>query len=268
MGSAVAAIQCCITHSLEENLKNIDHQVKKAKQLGAQLALLPEHAAMGASANHGFLHFVESLGAGPVQDSIAFIAKKYAIWLVLGAFPIRMEDGKVYSCSLLYNSEGQLLEYYGKMHLFDVNIDQQFVSNESSDFSPGNRVVIVDTPIGRVGLTICYDLRFPELFRALAQQGVDVFLVPAAFMAHTGQAHWEVLLRARAIENTAYVVAANQYGVLPNGHQAYGHSMIIDPWGVVLDQQASGDGVVFAHVDLSYLQTIRRQLPALQHIVL
>ena len=179
--------------------------------------------------------------------------------------PIRMPDGHVYSTSLVYNSDGECAAHYNKMHLCHVTLETSRQVQESDRFMAGAQVVAVNTPVGRVGLSICYDLRFPELYRQLSSDDVTILLVPAAFLAYTGKSHWEVLLRARAIENTCYVVAANQYGALPNGHVMYGHSQIIGPWGEVIDHLEEGDGIVTADIEGMRLQEIRARLPALVH---
>ena len=258
----VAAIQSNASGSVEENLMVLEAQITKAVSAGAELVLLPEHC-IGQPIN--ILELTENFGDGIGQAAFANMAKKYRIWVVVGAMPIRMPDGHIYSTSLVYNSEGECVAHYNKMHLCHVTLDTAHQVQESDRFMPGKQIVAADTPVGRVGLSICYDLRFPELYRELSNDGVTILLIPAAFLAYTGKSHWEVLLRARAIENTCYVVAANQYGALPNGYEMYGYSQIVSPWGDVLDCLSEGDGFVTADIEGACLQDIRSRLPALEH---
>ena len=258
----VAAIQSNASGSLKENLIVLEAQITKAVAAGAELILLPEHC-LGQPVN--ILALTENFGDGLAQAAFASMAKKYRVWVVVGAMPIRMPDGHIYSTSLVYSSEGECVAHYNKIHLCHVTTDTSRRVQESDRYMSGNQVVAVDTPVGRIGLSICYDLRFPELYRELSNDGVTILLIPAAFLAYTGKSHWEVLLRARAIENTCYVVASNQYGVLPNGLEMYGHSQIIDPWGDVITQLQEGDGVVIADLEGIHLEGVRDRLPALQH---
>ena len=258
----VAAIQSNASGSIEENLRSLENHIQQAATAGAELVLLPEHCA-GQPAN--ILALTEQFGDGVGQSAFMRMAKDYGVWLVVGAMPIRMSDGRTYSTSLVYNDAGECIAHYNKIHLCHVKTDSSHRVQESDRFVSGKQVVAVDTPVGRVGLSICYDLRFPELYRELSQQGVTILLIPSAFLAYTGKSHWQVLLRARAIENTCYVIAANQYGLLPNGLEMYGHSQIIDPWGDILMQLQEGDGVLVADLEHVHLEGVRDRLPALQH---
>jgi nitrilase len=194
-------------------------------------------------------------------------AAKNRIWLVGGTLPLESSvPAKVRAACLLYDDKGGLAARYDKKHLFDVNIiDSNESYVESQTIEAGEEIVVVDTPFGKLGLAVCYDLRFPELFRSMADQGVELIALPSAFTAVTGKAHWEALVRARAIENLSYVIAAGQGGYHVNGRESHGDSMIVDPWGNILDRLASGSGFVCAEIDLSYLHNIRRKFPVLQH---
>jgi nitrilase len=210
---------------------------------------------------------VEAEGKGLIKDFLADIAKRFKIWLAGGSISLQADSDKhVRSSLLLYNDEGKVVARYDKIHLFDVKLAQHNeVYNESAIVEPGDQVVVADTPYGKAGLSICYDIRFPELYRRQLDQGAEMLVVPSAFTAVTGNAHWQPLLRARAIENQCYVIAANQGGYHVNGRETYGHSMIIDPWGVVLDCLPSGTGFAIAEIDRIKLESTRANLPAIAH---
>jgi nitrilase len=209
---------------------------------------------------------VEADGSGPIQTFLAEQARRHGVWLVGGTIPLRAsEPGKMRAACLLLNDRGERVARYDKMHLFDVALPNGEQYQESNVFEAGDQVVVVDTPFGRLGLAVCYDLRFPELFRVMLDQGAEVFALPAAFTALTGKAHWEVLLRARAIENLAYVVAAAQGGYHANGRETYGDSLIASPWGEVLDRLPRGSGVVMAELDRARLAQVRASLPSIHH---
>ena len=210
----------------------------------------------------------EADGEGPIQSFLSEQARKHAVWIVGGTIPMRSDHPDKFSAaSLLFDNQGKRVARYDKIHLFDVTVnDAKRHYRESSTASPGAQAVVADTPLGRLGLTVCYDVRFPELFRQLAEKGMDVLMLPSAFTAITGAAHWEVLLRARAIENLCYLVAPAQQGYHANGRETFGDSMIIDPWGTVLARLATGRGVVVHEIDLEKVQTVRRDFPALEHI--
>jgi nitrilase len=209
----------------------------------------------------------ETDGEGPIQDFLAATAKKYQLWVIGGTIPLAAEHpDKVRAACLVYNEQGVRVARYDKIHLFDVcvpNSNEEY--RESDSVEPGEAVCVLDTPFGRLGLAVCYDLRFPEFFRVMSRQEIDFIVIPSAFTAKTGAPHWEVLLRARAIENLCYVIASNQGGVHENGRQTFGHSMIIDPWGVVLDCYKTGSGFVSADIDENRLKKTRETFPVLQH---
>jgi nitrilase len=205
----------------------------------------------------------ETPGHGPIQSFLATAAQQHGVWLVGGSIPLRSPvPGKVYNSCLLLSPEGDVAARYDKIHLFGLDLAGQSFS-ESRTITPGDTVCAVPTPLGRIGLSICYDVRFPELYRAMGS--VDMIAVPSAFTDVTGRAHWETLLRARAIENQAYVIAPAQGGVHPSGRRTHGCSMIIDPWGVILGRRETGPGVVLAELKLSEVARVRHSLPALSH---
>ncbi|MGE6108712.1 carbon-nitrogen hydrolase family protein [Aeromonas sobria] len=249
-----------------------DNRARIAEQLAALpperplLVLLPENFALFGE-RQGYLDGAEALGEGPIQTQLAAWAREYGIWLLAGAMPTRIPGaGHIHTSSLVFDPDGALRGHYHKIHLFDVDVaDNHGRYRESETFSPGDAPVLVDSPFGPLGLSICYDLRFPELYRQLARAGARVLLVPAAFTAVTGEAHWEPLLRARAIENQCYVVAANQGGTHETGRQTWGHSMVIDPWGRVLACQPTGCGLVLAKMEPGLIDELHRTMPVLTH---
>lgn len=238
--------------------------VGRAAGAGARLIALPEmfswRGAPGEEAAQA-----EPV-PGPTTDALAELARRYGIVLcggsILEATP---GGGRLHNTSCLFGPDGALLAVYRKIHLFDVELPGRVAARESDVFAPGDREVVADTPVGRAGLAICYDLRFPELFRRLARRGAEILLVPSAFTAPTGEAHWEVLCRARAVENQCILLAANQTGPTRRGYAHYGHSLIVDPWGVVLAQAGASEEVVVAEVDLASVARVRREMPCLRH---
>jgi nitrilase len=209
----------------------------------------------------------EREGEGPIQAFLAQQAARHGIWLVGGTVPLQaQDDNRIRSACLLFDDQGKQVARYDKIHLFDVSVvDSEERYNESATIEAGNQTVVVDTPFGKLGLAVCYDLRFPELFRTMLDQGMEILALPSAFTAVTGKAHWETLVRARAIENLCYVLAAGQGGYHVNGRETYGHSMIVDPWGQVMNELANGAGLVCAAVDRERLANIRRIFPCLEH---
>jgi nitrilase len=213
------------------------------------------------------LEHCEKPGAGPIQEFLSQQAKQHKIWLVGGTIPMESGvDHKAYSSCLVFDDTGKQVAEYSKIHLFDVRIDSTDEKyTESETITPGNEVVVVETPFGKMGIAICYDLRFPELFRKMLDMGAQLFVLPSAFTAITGKAHWDALCRARAIENLSYIIAAAQGGYHVSGRETYGDSMIIDPWGQVLDRLAHGSGFVLADIDINHVDSIRRNFPAVEH---
>jgi predicted amidohydrolase len=263
----VAAVQMCSSDQLSDNLKTVTSQVQLAVSKGAQMVVLPENFALMAKHSEQLLSIAEVLGKGKVQCFLSELAKKYGCWIVAGSMPIKstLED-KVYATCLVYNESGKQESYYHKIHLFDVDLaDNKGRYRESDTFVAGIEPVVVETPFGIMGLSICYDLRFPELYRALLQQGAEFFVAPSAFTEVTGEAHWALLCRTRAVENTCYLIAANQGGLHNNGRSTYGHSMIVDPWGNVLSELDVSEGMIISTLEKSNLNKVRKSLPAIQH---
>ena len=259
----VAAVQMASGPNVEGNLREAERLIERAVEHGAQLVALPEYFGIMGMREEDKVSLREREGSGPIQAFLAATAKKHGIWLLGGSVPLQCDaPDKVRNSSMLYDESGQLVARYDKIHLFGFEMGEERYS-EQRTIEPGNRVVTVDSPFGRIGLSVCYDLRFPELYRAMKE--IDIILVPSAFTETTGRAHWEPLIRARAIENLAYVVAPAQGGYHVNGRETHGDTMIVDPWGVVLDRLPRGSGVVAAGINLQHLQRLRQSLPALSH---
>ena len=263
----VAAIQMQSGNDLAENLRSAGQLLDEAAAKGCKLALLPENCAFIGTRDEDKIEYAEEPGHGPIQEFFADVARRHAMTVVAGSVPFRSPDpARCFGASLVYDRDGRQRACYRKMHLFDVDLpDRNERYRESATMAPGDDSVVVETPIGMLGLSICYDMRFPELYRRLVDDGAVAFTVPAAFTEVTGRAHWHSLLRARAIENLAYVIAAGQHGRHPNGRVTYGHSLIVDPWGQVLCEQAGGSGVVMAEINPVLPSTIREAFPALSH---
>ncbi len=301
----VAAAQMNSNDSVEDNLEKVENYVSQASKLGAKLITLPENFAFMGKEEKDKFAIAEKLGMGPIQSKMSSLAKQYHIWIVGGTMPIleerqsseekysfeetlslkqvhhlekeqrdfpstksQQENRRVYSTSWVWDHTGQAVAHYNKIHLFDVKVRPGIEEySESKTVIPGeaNHIVCVDSPIGKIGLSVCYDLRFPELYRKLLQKGAEILMIPSAFTVVTGQAHWEVLLRARAIENGCFVVAAAEVGQHPSGRITYGHSMIIDPWGKIMALEKEGEGLLMAEIDLAYLKDIRARLPMALH---
>lgn len=262
----VAAIQMTASKVVEENLAIVAELVNKAANQGVQLAVLPENFMTIAMTTEERLAIVEPFSQGPLQQYFAKLAQKTKIWLVGGTLPIASPfPNKPFSTTVVWNANGEIVARYDKIHLFDVAVSENETYFESSYITPGKRIVTVDTPVGKLGLAICYDVRFPEFFRVLMKNKIDIIALPAAFTVPTGKAHWEALLKARAIENLSYLIAAGNVGTRSNGVKTYGHSMIIGPWGEILASLEEGSGVVINEIDLAYLASLRRSFPALSH---
>ena len=265
--SKVAAIQMASGPNVKANLAEAEKLIKIAVQQKAELVVLPENFAIMGTAETDKVKIAETFGSGLLQDYLKEQAIKNNIWLVGGTIPILSdEEGKVFAACLLYNPLGEVVARYDKIHLFDVTIEATNESyTESETITPGDKVVVVDTPFGRLGLAVCYDLRFPELFRAMVEQGMEICVLPSAFTSLTGKVHWESLLRARSIENLSFIIAADQGGYHVGGRETHGDSMIVNPWGLVLNRLPHGTGVVVANIDIEKLAHTRKMFPALQH---
>ena len=262
----IAAIQMASGPNVEGNLSEARRLIARAAEQGARLVVLPEFFAIMGMNDQDKVAVREQPGHGPIQSFLGEAARQNKIWLVGGSTPLAASaPDKVLNSCLVFDEQGKQVGRYDKIHLFNLELGNERY-NEASSIEPGNQVVVVDSPFGRIGLAICYDLRFPELFRAM--KDVDIIVLPSAFTETTGKMHWEVLARARAIENLAYVVASAQGGYHVSGRETHGNSMIVDPWGRVLDRLPRGSGVVLAEVNQTYQASLRASLPALTHRVL
>jgi predicted amidohydrolase len=262
-----ACVQMTSGPDLKANLQAAERAIAESAAYGAHLVLLPENFAFFGLSERDKLAVMEREGAGPIQEFLAATAKRFKVWLIGGSVPLRSQvQDKAYAACLIYAPDGARKGCYHKIHLFDVDLPGTSESYRESDtIASGSQPLLLDTPLGKLGVAICYDIRFPELMRHLSFQGMEILLVPAAFTARTGAAHWEVLLRARAIENQCYVLAADQTGLNARGRQTYGHSMIIDPWGRVLAKLGEEPGVCVARLEKRVLQEVRQAFPALSH---
>ena len=263
----VAAIQMNSGEDVAANLELADKLLGEAAGDGCTLAVLPENFALMPKRGRDKAKAAEEPGEGPIQSFLSEASQGHGLWIIAGSMPLvspEIDAERVYGTCLVYDGHGEAQAIYNKIHLFDVDlVDKQESYRESRSMYPGDEIVTVDTPCGRVGLTICYDLRFPELFRQLVDKGATVFTVPAAFTATTGEAHWHTLLRCRAIENLAYVIAPGQYGEHPDRRSTYGHSLIVDPWGRVMAEAADGFGFIAADIDPLLPEKLRSEFPAL-----
>ena len=265
-----AAVQMTSELDVAANVATARRLAAQAAAQGAQLVALPENFALMAQKERDKRAIAEVDGDGPVQQQLAACARECGITLVAGTFPIRVPgEERVAAASLVYGPDGNRIGRYDKIHLFDVNVPDAAESHrESAGMVPGRAVGVFDTPAGRIGVAVCYDLRFPELFRRMLDAGAQAFVVSAAFTVPTGEAHWHLLRRARAVENLCALVASAQVGAHQNGRQTYGHSAVIDCWGRVLAELPSGVGVAMAEVDFERQARVRAEFPALEHRVL
>jgi deaminated glutathione amidase len=266
---SVAVIQMVSQDDVLGNLVAARVLLEQAAAGGARLAVLPENFAAMGCRGLAELGRAEALGTGPILPWLAKTARELKLWIVAGTLPLPPDDqpqAKVLACSLLIDEHGERVARYDKLHLFDVDVaDSRGHYRESADYAHGARLVVADTPVGRLGLSVCYDLRFPEMYTALRSAGAELISVPSAFTAVTGAAHWQVLLRARAIETQCYLFAADQGGSHPGGRATFGHSAIIDPWGVLLAEQAQGPAVLLAQRDAPAQAAIRQRMPVHSH---
>lgn len=259
----VAAIQMASGPNVAANLDEAERLIAMAVQQGAKLIALPEYFPVMGMKETDKVVVREEEGKGPIQRFLAGQAKKHKIWLIGGSIPLEASTAnKVRNSCLVYDDKGKVVARYDKIHLFNLDLGNEHYHEEAT-IEPGKKVVTVETPFGKLGLSICYDLRFPELYRAMGD--VDIIVLPSAFTDTTGKAHWETLVRARAIENLAYVIAPAQGGYHLSGRETHGNSMIVDPWGVILDRLPRGSGVVVAGVNPAYQKSLRNSLPALKH---
>jgi predicted amidohydrolase len=270
----VGAVQMTSTENVEANLERARELVRQAATSGALLVGLPENFAyLGNDRDHR-LAIAESLpdpgaagtgGTGPILNAMQELARATGTWLLLGGFPERGAADKIRNSAVLLDPSGAVVSVYRKMHLFDVDVPGGRSFRESEAIEPGGAPVVAETPWGGLGLSICYDLRFPELYRALAAGGARILAVPSAFTVETGKDHWHVLLRARAIENQVFLLAPAQFGAHGSNRRSYGHALVVDPWGVVLAECGDHEGVALARLDFDYQNQVRSALPVLTH---
>ena len=259
----VAGIQMASSPNVASNLTEAERLIAIAVEQGAKIVVLPEYFCIMGVKDIDKVAVREKAGDGPIQRFLSKMAREYEIWLIGGTVPIASNyPNKVRNACLVYNDKGQQVARYDKIHLFGLDLGTEHYHEENT-IESGNEVVVVDMPYGKIGLSVCYDLRFPELYRAMGQ--VDIIVIPSAFTETTGKAHWEPLIRARAIENLCYVIAPAQGGYHLSGRETHGNSMIVDPWGVILDRLPRGSGVVIANINRDYQASLRNSLPALKH---
>jgi predicted amidohydrolase len=263
----VAAIQMTSGRDVARNLEEAARLVSLAAQEGAALVVLPENFSFLGAQDAERLAAAEEPGSGPAQAFLAEAARSNGIWLVGGTIPVRDRNERAFSRSMFFAPDGRCVASYDKIHLFDVAIPGQAAESyrESATTAPGERAVVVETPFGRVGMAVCYDVRFPALFHRLGMLGMDILVLPAAFTVPTGRVHWQPLLQARAIESLVYVVASGQCGEHAGGRRTYGHSLVIGPWGQVLAERAEGPGIAAAEIDMIELERLRSEFPVLRH---
>ena len=268
MQNRVACVQMTSTHDVQQNLDMAKALIEEAVAAEARLVILPEMFAIMGMDQIDKVKHRETPGQGLIQDFLREQAVQHGIWLVGGTIPLAIEGNteKARAACLVIDDKGNQVARYDKVHLFDVHLrSSQEAYAESQTTEPGDKIVVVPTPFGRLGLAVCYDVRFPELFRRMHAQDVEIIALPTAFTFTTGAAHWDVLVKARAIENLAYVVAACQTGTHPNGRKTYGHSMIINPWGDTKASLPQGVGVIVADINLDYVHQVRKDFPVLMH---
>ncbi len=261
----VACVQHCAGLDQDANLEILSGLIAEAAAAGAELICLPEYCAC-----YGMRDDALEVGAEPEAGHAALRllaeqARRHARWLLIGSIAIRLDDGRICNRSYLLDPEGKVQARYDKIHLFDVDLAGGESYRESATIKPGETAVVAPTPLATMGLSVCYDLRFPQLYRAMAQAGAEILFVPAAFTRQTGQAHWHLLLRARAVENACFVIAPSQCGDAEGRLARYGHSLIVDPWGEVLADGGEAEGIVTADIDLGRIATARHRIPALRH---
>lgn len=261
----VALVQMTSGREMAANLAHVSEQVAAAKAAGAQFVLTPENVAMLEPIRAQAIEKAAPEESHPALPVFADLARTHGVWLLAGSLAIRQADGKLANRSFLFDDQGRAVAAYSKIHLFDVDLPNGERYRESATFEAGDRAVLAPTPWGGVGMTVCYDLRFPHLYRQLAQAGAAILTIPAAFTVPTGEAHWHVLMRARAIETGCFVLAPAQTGTHAEGRRTYGHSLVVAPWGDVLADGGAEPGLVLADLDLAAVAEARGRVPSLQH---
>ena len=263
----IAAIQMSSSDNVDENLSQAEQLISKASSQGALLVVLPEMFAIMGKTPTDKVDVAEEYGNGKIQSFLSRCAKQYNIWIVGGTIPLQCEDkNKVRAACIVYDSTGKSVARYDKIHLFDAKLSETESFQESNTTEPGNSVVVIDSPVGKLGLVVCYDIRFPTLLTELMSRGVEVITIPAAFFVKTGEAHWKLLTRARAVDTFSYIIVSAQSGVHASGRKTYGHTLIVNPWGTVVSEIAeAGNAIAYADIDLKQLREIRKSIPVLQH---
>ncbi len=267
----IAAIQMASGPQIKANIMEATRLIRDAATKGASMVVLPECFALMAMSDSENIDLAEDEGKGFIQDAMRQCAIDNKVWIVAGAIPLKSSKSeKACLASLMFNDQGEIVARYDKIHLFDVEVNCDAktatdVYKESDTFDAGDKIVVVDTPFGRIGMSICYDLRFPMLYRKMVEQGAEIFLIPSAFTKTTGKVHWEPLIKARAIENQCYVIAPAQGGYHVNGRHTYGHSMMVDYMGQVHGLRLKGTGIITMNIDLAAQKKLRKSFPVLQH---
>lgn len=260
-----ACIQLSSTDNIADNLAITEKMIREAASKGAKLIVTPENTCHILTPSIQKLKTAVAQDVHPAITQFSKLALELGVWILIGSIAVKISDDKLANRSLLFSPEGSLSAHYDKIHLFDVKLPTGEVHRESDLIAPGSDLVVADTPLGKLGLSICYDVRFPQLYRALSQKGAQILAVPSAFTVPTGQAHWQVLLRARAIENGCFVIAAGQTGQHHGGRRTYGHSIIVSPWGEVIAEAGDEVGIIYGEIDLAKVDVARTAIPALTH---
>lgn len=261
----VACVQLRASDDMRENIATASSLIRQAAKDGAHFIATPENTNLMALDGGAKLDQTFAEKDDPTVPAFAALANDLNVWLLAGSVAIKVSDSKTANRSYLFGPDGKIEARYDKIHLFDVDVGGGETYRESDTVAPGGEAVVVSLPWGRIGLSVCYDLRFPQLYRTLAKAGAEILMVPSAFTVPTGKAHWHTLLKARAIENEAFVMAPAQGGTHANGRKTYGHSLIISPWGEILAEAGDDPGIIAAEIDLAEIAAVRSRLPALQH---
>ena len=264
----VVRIACLQTNSgndLQANLAAVRDRAREATAAGARFIFTPEYVLMMDGSGRVMRERALAAGGEPALSALAALARELGVWLLVGSLTLKSDDGRLFNRSVLISAEGSVVAAYNKIHMFDATLPSGKAIRESSAYRPGERAVLAETPWGKLGMTVCYDLRFPQLYRTLAQFGAVMLAVPSSFQRETGKSHWHTLLRARAIENECFVIAPAMCGDHPGERMTYGHSLVVDPWGEVLADGGEAPGVVYAELDLAKVEKVRGMLPSLTH---
>ncbi len=264
----VVRIACLQTNSgndLQANLAAVRDRAREAAAAGARFIFTPEYVLMMDGSGRVMRERALAAGGEPALSALAALARELGVWLLVGSLTLKSDDGRLFNRSVLISAEGSVVAAYNKIHMFDATLPSGKAIRESSAYRPGERAVLAETPWGKLGMTVCYDLRFPQLYRTLAQFGAVMLAVPSSFQRETGKSHWHTLLRARAIENECFVIAPAMCGDHPGERMTYGHSLVVDPWGEVLADGGEAPGVVYAELDLAKVEKVRGMLPSLTH---